>query len=209
MNFIGSGAQYRIYDTLDGRVLKMPLTHDETAKIVAGWYASGKIPTIHESDDYTANAKASVKYFKRLTARYPDLSESLGNPQFLEGASYSQEKVQLLGEALRNTDLSNGKLLIDKYIELIITHWRYGFGDNVFNFTINNGVDSHQKLVLLDFGEVSFQKRDIEARISDKRWLKAWSYTNDCSEGLKPYYAEKMNNHVTVENLRTSWKKSI
>ena len=209
MYLIGKGAQYRVYDTLDGRVLKKLLTHAETFEIMAEWHASGNVPINRVSEDYTLNAINASKSFKRLIADYPELRETLGNPLFLDETSYSQDKVQPIGNSLTSVNLEQGKSIIDAYVHLIITHWRYGFCDKVFNFTINNGIDSYGNVVLIDFGEVSFLKSDIVRRIHNQRWLQAWSYLKDFPEMLKNYYVNKMKEDITTRKLIDVWKASL
>ena len=209
MNLIGNGAQYRAYDMLDGRVLKQPMTHSETIEVLTEWYAPDSIPDRYASDDYTVNAVNSYQFFKNLTVKYPKIADSLGNPIFLDDLSYSQDKVQPLGDALRTLYTKRGKLFIDAYADLIITHWGYGFCDKVFNFTINNGINNLGRVILLDFGEVSFSKADIAKRIHSKRWLDAWSYTIDCPINLKEYYEDKMNDSINLKKLNDTWKKAL
>lgn len=209
MNLIGSGAQYYVYDTHNGRVLKHPLTHNETFVVIKSWPKTSDKLFATLPDDYTTTAIKSNQYIKKIINKNPELARSLGNPIFISTTSYTQDKVQTLGDFLAATNLEHGKLIINAYTELIITHWRYGFSDNVFNFTINNGVNAQGKVILLDFGEVSFNKTNVTRRIINKQWLSTWCYLENCPETIKDYYADKMNSDINLNRLNETWKNAL
>jgi hypothetical protein len=83
----------------------------------------------------------------------------------------------------------------------------HGMVEGIYNFTINCGVTSNKKVVLIDFNEITFTKSDVLVHIQNKKWLKQWSYTQ-LSKPLQFYYAQKMDNQITIENLEFLWLKS-
>ena len=73
-------------------------------------------------------------------------------------------------------DYEEAKIWIDKFIELIFECWKEGFSERVFNLTINNGVDKKGNVIFIDFGELTFKKKNVKKAIKTKRWEKSKSF---------------------------------
>jgi hypothetical protein len=205
MNIIAQGAQYKVVDTHDGRVRKIPLTALESRAVVESWYAPGEAPAEELAINYPELAIDSCRKVSELLHKYPELEYSFGNPDFEGEGTYTQDKAQTLGEALIEGSHSENRGLIDTYVDLILLHWKYGFSERVFNCTVNNGVDKAGRIVLLDFGEVTLDKQKVSSSIASKRWLQARSYKRDIPEQLKGYYDEVLTERLSLEALAKTW----
>ena len=209
MQLIGQGAQYNVFDTADGRVLKRPLTQVETFEVVKSWYDEGGVPHEKLTLDYTASAITACTTIRPRVEYSPQLSALLGHPQFARGAEYTQDKVRLVGELLATSSEADSRAIIDSYIQCIIDLWSFGLADRVYNPTINNGVNDEGHVILIDFGEVTFEKQTVAKRITKRRWLKAWSYNHDIPEHLREYYAEQMKARLTLDALEDVWGQRL
>ena len=127
----------------------------------------------------------------------------LGNPIFGKN-EIEQDYVNVLGNYL-NEDFNNSKKWVDKYIDLIFECWKYEFSDNIFNLTANNGVDKYGKVILIDIGELTFNKDDVEKAIEIRRWEKSWSFYSDLNREIKAYYREQMRTQLTLKKLNKYW----
>ncbi|HUC20152.1 MAG TPA: hypothetical protein VMR98_01495, partial [Candidatus Polarisedimenticolaceae bacterium] len=184
MDVIGRGVQYKVVNTHDGRVRKIPLTREEAEAVVAGWYAPNAAPAEAFSIDYHL-AQRSCEGLQVILARHPALAPHLANPEFEEGAEYTQDYVRVFGDVLRRVTAEDGRKLLEQYAEQILLQWRYGFSETVFNPTVNSGVDRDGRIVLLDIGELNFNQAKVSQQIAAKRWLQAWSYTGDLPKSLR------------------------
>lgn len=199
------GAQYKVVDTHDGRVRKLPLTPAESQAVVESWYAPAKAPAEDLATDYRQLALESCANVQTLLGRYPALRPSFGNPVFEGNGVYTQDKVPLLGEALAHSSLQDGKKLVDRFIELVLLHWNYGISERVFNCTINNGVARDNTIVLLDFGEITTDKQQVARAIAAQTWLHSMSYTRDLPRQLKTYYQHSLADRLTLQTLEAHW----
>jgi len=209
MNVIAQGAQYKVIDTHDGRVRKIPLTAQESQAVVKNWYMPGEAPAEELAINYPELAIDSYQKVRELLHRYPELEYSFGYPDFENGGVYTQDKVQTLAEALTESSPSENKELIDTYVNLVLFHWRYGLSERVFNCTVNNGVDKAGRMVLLDFGELTFDRQKVSSSIASKRWLQARSYTRDIPEQFKDYYDKTLTEQLSLQALAKTWRVAL
>lgn len=86
--------------------------------------------------------------------------------------------------------------------------WSYGFSDETYNFTVNTGYDDEGELVLIDPGEISFSQKEVRKHVKNQRWLGQWSYSDDISENLKPYFKRRMGEELTEEKLDSLWREN-
>lgn len=127
----------------------------------------------------------------------------LANPVFRDGG-YMQDRVVVIKDYFAAHGLEENKMIIDKYVESIYLCWKNHIHEKIFNFTVNNGVDKQGNVVLIDINETSRNKEDARNSIMSKRWLKSMSYVT-LDPVLKKYYAEAMDQGLTVEKLNMFW----
>ncbi len=92
----------------------------------------------------------------------------------------------------------------------MLTHelWRHGISDVVFNFTINNGVSENNSVSQIDFGEMTFNKSEVEKLIKSKIWFTRYSYTSQKNALFKAYIDESFEREFTVDKLNKFWDVS-
>lgn len=202
IKLIGKGYWYNVYDLGNGRVLK----HEKgiLQKIKDTYLLEGKkvIPWLTALYKLLTGRKKILKIYSYIKNNV-DLT-LVGSPKFLDGISYEQDKVELLGVAIMRSVFNEKKRLIDLYVQNIIQCWKNGFADRIYNFAINNGINNSRRLVLLDFNEITLLREEVLERIKSKRWLRSWSLKQVDSE-LQQYYREQMDLLITSESLEKNW----
>lgn len=93
---------------------------------------------------------------------------------------------------------------VDKFIELNLQLWKYGFFEYVFNFHRNCGAIK-KNIVLFDFGEMMLDKEEVLKKMEEKPWFKSLSYRFHLSRKAKKYYRQECKKHFTRENLNKLW----
>ena len=222
MKQIGEGLQYRVFEVNGNskRVRKIPLSHDEIAQKIRTWidnknshnsasplftFEEKFLSTLQERED-------SYNFMKQIVHKAPQIQHIVGNIEFFDDLSMEQDRVTILREYMNDFSLNVEfqKELIDRFIELIFECWKYGFSDRVFNFTENTGIDENGNLIQIDCGEIVHTKEEVIELIEIQRWLLSWSFTKDLQiEEVKKYYAQKMQEQLTKENLEKYWKKNV
>lgn len=136
----------------------------------------------------------------------------LGNPIFLSNGDIKQDRARELGEVLKELvekkQIAKAKTLINQYFRLNVELWKYGIHEKITNFTKNNGVIGN-KVILIDFGEVTDDLKMAQHIIKDKKWARAWSLRHDLPKELVSYYTNRAKLVFTVSNLNKNWKSKI
>lgn len=206
MTTIGKGWQYIVYDLQNGRVKKQ--THSTLIQylyilfnnVFVRWNVFAE--SWKQMQRVRKMEKASNEYIQSILPIFD--TKLLGNPVFCDNG-YEQDKGVILGEILKNCSIGEGKKIFAAYVHLIQTTWCYGFADTVFNFAVNNSLSTESKIVQLDFGELIFNKADVEQCIKCKCWLHSASYTSFPEGELKNYYHDLMEQKITLKNLDKFW----
>ncbi len=201
MNLIDSkGFFYNVYDIGNGRILK--IEKPRIVQYLKHYFFAGRFPK-----EVKNLAKTSYKIIGSVIDQ-----ELIANPKKENGNSYSQDKVEILDNYIYTHTFEENKRIIDLYVNHILETWQNGFSDKIFNFTRNCGIDKNRKIVLVDFNEVTCDKKVVSDLIHKKRWLHAWSYTHWLSftnKDLWKYYKKVMDSKITHENLEKFWKDSF
>ena len=217
MKKIGEGLQYEVFEIENtNRVRKIPISNLVVAHKIKVWLKrdlktqdKDKVPTFDEKFNFTIDERHnSFFHIKQLVEKYPQLNKELGNPTFFDNYEIEQDKVLIFAEFLNNPKIkfSVQCTLIDKYIQSVLESWKYGFSDRVFNFTENIGVDSNMNIILLDFGEIVYEKEKVKHLIEIKRWENSWSFREDFFlKEVIEYYTHQMSEKLTLEQLERYW----
>lgn len=206
MNKIGEGYYYNVYDLGNGRVLKKQKSNFRLFMYILV-STNFNFRVISEYKNALINLPEIKKIYTKLQNIIPDM-QLLGNPQFLNGINYKQDKVVVFKELLKSHSEQEIQKYLDQYIDRIKELWTYGVHEKVFNFTINTGIDDSGRLILIDFNEISFDINYVRQKIQEKRWLKSWSYM--ClPTSLKSYYSGKMDQEITMDNLKELWRSKF
>ena len=125
---IGIGAQYTVYDAGRGRVVKVPNSLDQAISVFLQW-----VPDREQAQRDAAQVLGfrdkGVPCVLRLAARYPELSAALANPLAASGGSFTQDKVRVLKDVIEASTHDEIPACFEKYVDCILTCWRYGLHD--------------------------------------------------------------------------------
>lgn len=214
MQTIGRGAQFEV--TSDGdRVFKSMHTVQESADVYRSW-GYGLLGRDLENMAATVldDAVTSLQGVRAILETNPNVGPSLANPIIEDDLSYAQDRVTTMGEALRKNSLRGARYLIDQYVELNLFHASYGFADRIFNVTINHGVNDDSEVVLIDLGELTFDKEVAAHAAATKRWRTAYPFWAPAPFptrnfpiplALRPYYYRRMSAGLTSEAIEQNW----
>lgn len=216
MRKIGQGLQYVVYDLGNGRVHKVETTFPTKLATVAHfaflWRGAGlgliPLPRMRDMYSFARGTKSSLeRSLEGLRRNWGDIPlELLGNPKLLEGHVYEQDLVTPLGTRLAEiTDEAAQRALIDVYLELVLTTWRYGFSDVVFNFTINCGFARNGQVILIDLGELTWDYEEIARHVRERSWERQWSLRELQRTSVGKYAHERLNTMLTLERLAREW----
>ena len=210
MKKIAEGYFYNVYDLKNGRVLKTIKTTFDRWFTVAklSWFF---LPTVWFEFKESQEGRIGIEpNYKKLRETIKDTS-ILGNVVFINETDYEQDRVTVVKDALKNLSLGKQKAVVDSFIENIFQCWRQGFSEQVFNFTINNGIDNRGEVILLDFDEITFDKSKVLHDIHTKRWLKTYTYRFGLFflTDLKKHYKQRMDECMTEENLNKFWRAEL
>ncbi|MBA3732959.1 hypothetical protein H0W91_01120 [Patescibacteria group bacterium] len=212
MKKIGSGIQYNVYDLGNDRVRKTQTSFFE--KIYRFHKIAPKYKVyyhlIHNIKTSLGTGKQTKESIENLKKHLPSIDISLlGNPVIKKNASYEQDKVIPFGEMLYSSDFSRQKELVNEYMNNLLGCWDYGFSDTPFNFMINCGVTSENKVVLTDLGELTWDKEWVERLVQSKHWEKRSSFNKLPDSDLKNYFREQFNEKITLSALEEHWNSKI
>jgi len=216
MKLIGKGWQYRVYDIGNGRVRKIKRTPIDSfwriffmPKIIKEnrKFRFNPILSYREMRRISRESEANINKFKEILPSIP--MYLTGNPVFLNGINYEQDyATPLLGYFQEHEDTENKKA-ITQYAQLILELWQHGCSDSVFNFATNSGVDSQNRVIQIDIGELDLEKNIVVEKVRNKKWLSQPSYIFHLDESMKRFFMEEMDNYVTMENLEKYWMSKL
>ncbi len=204
MKKIGGGWQYSVYDMGSSRVLKKPASRAQQYWQIF-WWTCLKKPfwqILERARRVQLHAESSLCNLQPLL---PKVALFLGNPVIHKDYSYEQDKATPLEKYFKEHTFEENIKIIDKYAEVYLLLWSYGFNDQPFKPCRNFGVTHDGRVILLDLGELYFTKEKAKERIQSRHWRSAFFL----SWKLKQYYVEKMDSIVTLQNLEKYWRKSI
>jgi hypothetical protein len=203
---IGAGLQYTVYDLGNGRVFKRPASNWECyARMFAWRFPFRKIKPWKLPDEVARIRADAARSLERIKPLLPRVGPSLGNPMLHDRLCYEQDRATVLEDYFRNHTLGENKAVVDQYIALLFHLWGQGFNDGPFKFTLNFGMDPGGKVILLDLGELYFEKEKALERIR----VREWERTQIPDAALDAYYRRAMNAAMTIANVEIHWRPSI
>lgn len=204
MQELGRGAQYKVFDTGNGRVRKIALSKDEMRTVMRGWGDPQPNPAQLENDitDLADRRHASLDLVRH--ARIPPVL--LGNPKLLQNDDYEQDKLTPLLHVFENADATEQKAYIDHSLAFMQTLWAYGVAELTHNFTSAHGLNAQGELVLLDFGEITTDQAQALRDIEHQTWRQRHSYLHHLSPGMQQYLDTRASQSLTVKQLKISWQ---
>jgi len=137
----------------------------------------------------------------KLTRREVD-SELIANFR-TENGRYVQDLVTPLDAAL-----ASGRdpfWLMDRYLDSIRLGWRSGFAETSFNFTVNHGLTEQGRVVVLDVGEMCFDRAAVLSLLRDRLWEKSFS-TRALDPEVRGYLLDRLNRFMTPDRVTREWR---
>lgn len=128
----------------------------------------------------------------------------LGNVKILNNGDIQQDRAIDLESYFRNSNLQENKEIIDKYFKFVLELWKYGISDKVWNFGSSIG-KLNNKLILIDFLELTDVKSLVINDIEKKTWEKRHSFRNHLPKKLRGYFRNKADEYLNLENLEKYW----
>jgi hypothetical protein len=89
--------------------------------------------------------------------------------------------------------------------------WRHGYGEIVYNFTLNAGVsEATGKVILLDFNELTRSKERMATDIESKKWRTQASMLGLRlrHSGLYTKVLERVESVFTAQMLDANWEEA-
>jgi hypothetical protein len=206
MKKIGEGYYYNVFEVNTNVVIK---TIKNKFNIFIFVFFANKFNvsnTIKEYRTVLASIPKLKNVYIRVLTQISDKSV-IGNPVFINDTNYKQDMVK----ELRNINYLDNQFLVKvvtDYSNLLKKLWSYGISDSVFNFSINCGYDKNNKLILIDFNEMTFSKNEVSQQIKDKVWLQRASYLRLTKE-KQHIFSEIMNKEITDIELGKHWNTAI
>lgn len=195
MEKIGEGLQYHVFLLDEDNVKKFPKSRDKMVETIRGWETrEEKVEKLVEKG--LERRRRAVRKLKNSDLPVEQLFGITG----FDGEKVIQKRMTPVNEF----EEKGFEEIVDDYIDLLKEMWRYGVGDTIYNFTINNGYRDGE-MFQMDFGEVVFDKERIRHEVKDEKWLEKWSYSEDLSEEQQKIFRGKMREIVSVERLESIW----
>jgi hypothetical protein len=200
MEHIGSGWQFDAY-AAGGRVHKVPVSGLRMAARVVRSY-----PTlVARPIELVAKVRQLISeregVLAELASREVD-RDLLANFREQDGR-YLQDRVQPLGAIL--SDGRDPYELMDRYVASIRHGWASGLAETSFNFTVNHGLDERGAVVIIDVGELSFSRDDVEDLVAARFWEGAYS-VRVLPQEIRSYLLDRMRTEITPGRLLQDWR---
>ncbi len=211
MRKIGEGYYYSVYELSQTRVVKKQTgSKSKLIKLIL-WYAHNPVLLLKKISTLKQSATESILLSKKL-AEIADLKEILGNPVFINDFEYQQDKAVPLESLSHSKDEKEFLLRVQEYIDANILLWRFGYGEIVYNFTLNAGISAvTDRVILLDFNELTRSKERLIEDIQTKKWS-----TQASMRGLKKWHPALqhkvqalLESAFTLETVEKTWKREI
>lgn len=193
MNKVGEGWQYSVYDTGNGRVLKRFHSWPKAFWVIFKNIFPFRKDSPWEIPKFINRMREKALESFRVLERRNIPREWVGNPKFLSGVDFEQDKVRPLHEVLKNVDVKEGRVIVDKFIEFNKKLIDLGVIDKSFNITKNYGLSRGDRVVLTDLGELFDDLVLIERKRKEKIWLRYYVIENIKNKEVREYFINEMN----------------
>lgn len=212
MKCIGSGLQYNVYDIGRNRVRKIPTTYWQKLRKIHSWRSEQYNPWRHPLHVLRFAYQSYRTLEHSFSGFYAGRSIDpalIGNPHFYDNYVYEQDKVTPLGERLQSVDAATQQNLIDQYIANVRSCWACGFSDTVYNFTINNGVTADGTVILIDIGEITWDKTKAQEVLKAGKLFSDYSFNSLEDTALQAYIETRFNTDSNPTELERLWGSSL
>ena len=203
---LGSGLEYKVFDQLDGRVLKIrraipsrvlrSLVHSLRARDLARW---PRVVRILLPD--TNGVPGLVACLATMSARSRKL---FGNIDIVRGNDYTQDKVVPLRDYLEGHSFEESVAVAHGYVTLIRSLWSLGIGDPYYNFLWNSGVYADGTVIQLDVADLVTNEAVLSGSTQRQVWLRT-GMAGIADEALRAEFERIFNEGLTFEEFKARW----
>lgn len=199
MKKIGEGWQYSVYDMGNERVFKKFHSPIKSYWVILKTIFPFKDDSLAMVPSFSKSAKKKALSSFEIIKRNIILPSWLGNPKFLNGLNYEQDKAQPLHDIFENSGTESIKSIIDEFIVFNKRLLEKGVIDKSFNITKNYGLNKEGKIILIDIGELFDNPERIKKQITDRAWDK--NYVAGCIKNVEAqeYFVKKMDENFKFE----------
>jgi hypothetical protein len=196
-----------VYDLGNGRVLKVPLSHEGRMQIAVATHRKDPAYTPERAARWADGIeKGTLRSYRCLEAVLPHLDgRLLGNPVLFGRGIYEQDKLLMIVDYLEQYSFEENATIIDRYIDTTLDLWKSGISDVVFNFAVNSGITGDGRVALCDLGELSVAQERVQRLVQERVWLRRWSYRALSDGLLKTYVKERLAASLTPDRVETTW----
>ena len=192
MKKIGEGWQYKTYDLENGRVLKKFHSIFGIYWIILKDIFPFRDDSIWEIPSFARSSKIKALHsFKIVKAGKIPLAW-LGNPIFLHGLDYEQDKARPLHEVFEKLEFGSQKAIIDKFIDFNWILLQKGVIDKSFNITKNFGLNNVGEIILIDIGELFDDPQKIKKQLQNRAWSENYVAGHIINTEAREYFLEQM-----------------
>ncbi|MFH0970739.1 MAG: hypothetical protein V1776_04750 [Candidatus Diapherotrites archaeon] len=190
----------------DNYVIKTPKTDYEIRKKISKYLKpKGKLHTL---DKRVEEMKKGWKEGIRILNKKKIPTRMLGYIEFLEHGKIRQKKVITLedswNEAADNGNVKEMKKIVNKAINFIIELWKYGIHEKTGKIGYEFGLMKN-KIILIDFGEISENKKIPQKQILKKYWKKPLE--RHSRKEVLNYFNKMADKKLTIQTLNKNWNK--
>ena len=159
MKKIGEGYYYNVYKIDNNQVLKKVKNKMQIFAYIFFCNRGNYKNTLKEYNIVIKSIPRLRNEYSKVFSLVPD-ADMFGNPEFINEIEYKQDLIKDIKNINSLKESEFVKVVLD-YIILLKQLWSLGLSDSVFNFSINCGYNKNNRLILIDFNEVSFIKNEI------------------------------------------------
>ena len=192
----------------DDYVIKTPKTKDEIIERVHKYL--NKIGKLEELDERVSDMQKGWKDGLEIIQGKDLPLGMLGFLEFLEDGRIKKRRVVVLEDIwndLADTkQFDEMKLIIDKTIDFIVELWKYGLHEKTGKVGYEFGL-MDDKIILIDFGELTEDKNAVEKQIKKEYWEKP--ILKHCRKEVGDYFNLKAGEILTLETLNENWNLKI
>jgi len=193
MKKVGEGWQYSVYDLENGRVLKKFHSPVKSYWVILKTIFPFRDDSLLEIPSFSKASKTKALASFEIIKNNKIPASWMGNPKFLAGLDYEQDKARPLHEVFENLSTEEIKQIIDKFIIFNKKLLELGVIDKSFNITKNFGLNKSGEIILIDIGELF----DNPERIKKQLAIRAWSapYVAGCIKdpSARDYFLAQMD----------------
>ena len=193
MKILGRGWQYTTYDLRNGRVLKKYNSLVVAYIVMFFAYLNSDRLSFFKLPEYYKGCKETARDSMKKVKSGVLESWMMGNPKVLNELDYEQDVLIPLHDCINNVTLEEAKKWVDKFVSFNKLLVERSLIDKSFNITKNFAIDSSERVVLMDLGELYSSKAAIDEQRRKRMW--AYPYVVDCilQEEMRIYYLKQMD----------------